>query len=92
MGASVAVGGAGFLIAAVCGVTSAGDRIWRFLPWAWPARLSQIPEVLLNNAGRSQNLWSEVWHGVLPATLLFLLFAAYVILWFDRWEGRKSYE
>ena len=92
LGASVSVGGAGFLIAAVCGITSAGDRIWRFLPWTWPARLSQIPEALLVRSDRSQTLWPEIGRGALPALLLFLLSAACAVVWFDRWEGRKSYE
>lgn len=92
LGASVSAGGAGFLIAVICGVTSAGDRIWHFLPWAWPARLAAIPGALLIPSGRPQNPGPEIGRGVLPAVLLFLLAAVCAVVWFDRWEGRRSYE
>lgn len=87
-GASVSAGGAGFLIAGICGITSAGDRIWLFLPWTWPARLSQIPvppSLLESSSGGD-------WAGVLPAIFLFILSLACALAWFCRWEGRRSYE
>jgi lantibiotic protection ABC transporter MutG family permease subunit len=98
LGASVAAGGAGFLIAAICGLTSAGDRIWRFLPWTWPARLSLIPERILPGAHAavpatsSQSFLQQAEQGLAPAMIVFLFLTACVILWFNRWEGRRSYE
>ncbi|CAB1245613.1 ABC-2 type transport system permease protein [Ruminococcaceae bacterium BL-6] len=88
MGASVSVGGAGFLIAAICGLTSAGNRIWRFLPWTWPARLSQIPVPFSHFESSSGGDWA----GMLPAILLFVLSLICAFVWFNRWEGRRSYE
>lgn len=90
MGASISVGGAGLLIAAVCGLTSAGDHIWRFLPWAWPARLSQIPETFLVPS-LSKSVAGN-WTGILLTILLFVLSTGCAAIWFCRWEGRKSYE
>jgi lantibiotic protection ABC transporter permease subunit, MutG family len=80
-GASVGAGGAGLLMAAMIGATSAGDRIWPFVPWAWPVRLAQIPaqpEALAR--------------GLPAALLLFIVLAACGIWWFGRWEGRRGHD
>lgn len=88
LGASVSAGGAGFLIAAVCGLTSAGDRIWRFLPWTWPARLSRIPEAFLAPSLSEPVAGNRT--EILPAILLFIFSFVCAVVWFCRWEGRRS--
>lgn len=98
MGASIALGGAGFLIAAVLGGTVVGDRIWQFVPWTWAARLSQLPEVFIHDfqlpAGINPPVFfteqfSKGITGVITCNVIVLIAS---IVWFRRWEGRKSYE
>lgn len=95
LGASLAAGGAGLLIAAIIGTTSIGDAIWQAVPWSWPARLAQIPVSLKPGARPLEGIArmsEEMLKGLFPACAVFLLVAACSILWFCRWEGRKSYE
>lgn len=81
IGASVGTGGIGFLVAAIIGATSVGDRIWPVVPWAWPVRISINPNdpVVLTN-------------GIVSSILLFVILAILSSLWFHRWEGRKQEE
>lgn len=81
LGASVSIGGAGFLMAAIVGATSAGDRIWLFVPWAWPVRLSSLSET---NAEQALD------PGLAAAGLTFAVLAAGGAFWFQRWEGRQA--
>lgn len=96
LGASVGAGGAGFLVAAIIGTTSIGDKIWPYIPWAWPSRLAWLPSVRM--AGSLPDGLPENWllryslQGLIPAAGLFLLATLCSILWFSRWEGRVSYE
>ena len=34
-------------MAALIGATGLGDKIWQFIPWAWPVRLAMLPGVYL---------------------------------------------
>ncbi|GIQ63022.1 multidrug ABC transporter permease [Paenibacillus cisolokensis] len=99
MGASAAAGGAGFLLAAIVGATVVGDRIWEFVPWAWPVRLSQFP--LLARLSEFQNgtgtsafeLYCRQVDGVLlMAVASFIVASICGTIWFVGWEGRKTYE
>lgn len=99
MGASAAVGGAGFLMAAIMGVTAIGDRIWMFVPWAWPVRLSlyplmaRLPEFQQGTgAALLERYGQEVDGGLLLAAALFIIVSICGTIWFMRWEGRKTYE
>ena len=98
MGASIAVGGAGFLIAAIFGGTVVGDAIWPFIPWTWAARLSQLPEVFIRDFQMPSGInpselfaeqFSKGISAVIIGTVIVLIAS---IVWFSRWEGRKSYE
>lgn len=80
-GASVGVGGAGFLTAAIIGVTSVGDGIWGAVPWAWPVRLAMHPLASV-----------DLPKGLLYACSLFAVVTVLSLLWFQRWEGRKREE
>ncbi|MRN53174.1 lantibiotic immunity ABC transporter MutG family permease subunit [Paenibacillus monticola] len=95
IGASVASGGAGFLIAAIFGGTIVGDHIWQYVPWTWAARLSQLPEVFIRDfqAPSGMNLpaffreqLSMGMSAVITGTIFVLIGS---IIWFNRWEGRK---
>lgn len=98
MGASIASGGAGFIIAGIWGHTVAGDRVWPYVPWTWAVRLSQLPEVFLRDFKappglNPQDFCTEQLDkvvGILIAGTLIVLIAG--VAWFTRWEGRKSYE
>ncbi|OAT87130.1 lantibiotic immunity ABC transporter MutG family permease subunit [Desulfotomaculum copahuensis] len=100
MGASIGIGGGGLLIAALAS-TSLGNRIWQFLPWAWPARLSILPGIyLLYQPGMQVPPPSiasgypihETIKGIIPAAVFFIVVLVGGITWFKKWEGRKIYE
>lgn len=95
MGASVAIGGAGLLIAALS-ATSLGDAVWPFIPWAWPVRLSILPGVYLLPDPPDQAVLSAVWgvafQGSLSVVLSFIVLWIGGLLWFRKWEGRKTQE
>ena len=76
LGASVGVGGAGLLMAAIIGATGVGDPIWPAVPWAWPVRLALHPLVPAAPA-----------EALLPAFLSFAVLAVLGTEWFHRWEG-----
>lgn len=98
MGTSIAIGGIGFLISAIIGATVLGDKIWPFVPWAWPVRLSQLPMLKMpeirDNFGlqMSELYIQELIKGLLPAIVIFLIVTIISVFWFNRWEGKQSYE
>lgn len=82
-GASVGAGGAGLLVGAIVGATGVGDRIWPFVPWAWPVRLSMVP--LAPNVPAD-----ALTRGLALSLIAFVLLAAGGTAWFSRWEGRRG--
>lgn len=82
-GASAGAGGAGLLAAAIVGATGVGDRIWPFMPWAWPVRLSQVPIAPHLPDG-------ALMPGLILSLTLFAALAAGGMAWFGRWEGRRG--
>lgn len=98
IGTSIAVGGGGFLISAIIGATVVGDNIWQFIPWAWSIRLSQVPMLLMTEAKypfriQLSNLYfQELYKGIVPAIICFILVTIIGLIWFNRWEGDKPYE
>ncbi|QXM05468.1 lantibiotic immunity ABC transporter MutG family permease subunit [Crassaminicella indica] len=100
MGASIGIGGGGMLIAALM-VTSLGDKVWKFVPWAWPVRLSILPGAyLLYKLGMkyppelvsSGYIINQILEGLIPTLTLFIVMLICGIIWFKKWEGRKVYE
>lgn len=87
-GSSLALGGVGFLTAAIVGGTMLGDAIWIYIPWAWSIRLTQVPILRL--------LSSSIEVSLIQQSLLafggFLILSLFVYFWFLRWEGRQAYE
>lgn len=87
-GSSLALGGVGFLTAAIVGGTMLGDAIWTYIPWAWSIRLTQVPILRL--------LSSSIEVPLIQQSLLafggFLTLSLFVYFWFLRWEGRQVYE
>lgn len=81
LGASVGLGGAGFLTAAIIGSTVVGDAIWEVIPWAWPVRLAMHPIAPVS-----------LDRGLLCSILLFVALACLGAGWFHRFEGRQHEE
>lgn len=101
MGASIGISIGGMLMAALTGATSLGDQIWQYIPWAWPVRLAKLPGAyLLLTPARPQPpeiiapglLHNQMAMGLTAAALCLAAALLGGILWFNRWEGRKSYE
>ncbi|SET14578.1 lantibiotic immunity ABC transporter MutG family permease subunit [Anaerobranca gottschalkii] len=97
MGASIGIGGGGVLIAALM-ATSLGNKIWQFVPWAWPVRLAGLagayllylpgmklpPEIISSGFIADQAI-----KGLIPTAVLFVSLLVGGLIWFKRWEGRK---
>lgn len=98
LGTSVATGGAGFLIALLVGTTTVGDRIWPYVPWAWPVRLALGPEVYMPGIQLPDSIIpadyfsQQLVTGLVPALAGFIVIAVCGTIWFNRWEGRRTYE
>ncbi|WP_269462740.1 lantibiotic immunity ABC transporter MutG family permease subunit [Paenibacillus baekrokdamisoli] len=97
-GASIGAGCGGFLIAGMIGTTTIGDAIWQFVPWAWSVRLSWNPILFMPNLSLGKTIQlAEVYQqnmdkGLAPVLICFLFLTLLGIVWFGKWEGRKSYE
>jgi len=101
MGASIGMGIGGLLLAALMGATSLGDRIWPFIPWAWPVRLAVLPGAYLQytaemssppEAISSGYVLHQLATGLAAASVCLALALAGGLVWFNRWEGRRTYE
>lgn len=97
MGASIGIGGIGILLSALM-ATSLGDKIWHFVPWAWPVRLSGLAGVYLlylpdmkfpPEIISSGFIQKHAVKGIIPAVILFFVLLAGSLIWFNKWEGRK---
>ncbi len=101
MGASIGISIGGLLMAALIGATGLGDKIWQFIPWAWPVRLAMLPGVYLQFMPDMQVTPESISSGFVLNQLATGLIAVAICLavalvggmvWFDKWEGRKFYE
>ncbi|MBK4204474.1 lantibiotic immunity ABC transporter MutG family permease subunit [Bacillus subtilis] len=94
MGASVLIGGAGLLMAALMN-TGLGDMMWKFNPWAWGIRLSGLNGVLhfkVVNQGDNPLLMHEMNSGELIMVFGIICTIIASLIWFSKWEGRKTFE
>ncbi|UZQ85725.1 lantibiotic immunity ABC transporter MutG family permease subunit [Thermoclostridium stercorarium] len=101
MGTSIGIGAAGLLVAALMGVTVLGDKVWQFVPWTWPVRLSMLCGIYLQFIENMQasldiiNLGfisKQLTTGLMSVLFCFAVAGTGGTIWFNRWEGRKSYE
>jgi hypothetical protein len=101
MGASIGIGIGGLLMAALLGATSLGDKIWQFIPWTWPVRLGILPGAYLQFTEDMQYppevissgfVLKQLAMGFTVSTLCLVAALIGGIVWFNRWEGRKSYD
>ena len=86
--------------------TGLGDRIWQFVPWAWSGRLESIPYVKfadfikfkgLENTENIKismsNLATIEFNKGMPIALIsFVIITILGVLWFEKWEGRKTHD
>jgi ABC-2 type transport system permease protein len=98
MGASIGIGAMGVLIAAILGTTPVGDKIWRVIPWTYPARFGALPGTFINgayipaNTNSIEYFNSQLQKGILSISIFFVLVTILGVIWFERWEGKKSYD
>lgn len=100
-GTSIGIGIGGLVTAAIAGSTPLGDKVWMFIPWAWPSRLAKLPGAYLEfTAGMnmppseisSSAILQQLIIGVPAVSICLIVFYIGGIIWFDKWEGRKHYE
>lgn len=79
--------------------TGLGDKVWQFIPWAWPSRIGIMPvckfEGLtkfynVNNVFLKKSFIEEVTKGMPIAVISFLIICIIGVIWFKKWEGIKS--
>jgi lantibiotic transport system permease protein len=94
-GAAIGLGSGGVILAALVGATSLGNKIWPFVPWAWPVRLSLMPGHFFPGMDLPTSITSLTffWHQTLMSVVLSALLFVFLVtggcIWFNKWEGRK---
>ncbi|OOC61431.1 lantibiotic immunity ABC transporter MutG family permease subunit [Paenibacillus ihbetae] len=94
MGASILMGGAGLLMAALM-ATGLGDQAWMYVPWAWGVRFSGLTGIARDEslpAEMVNYVQHELGLGVGVAVSLTALCYAISIAWFCQWEGKTAHE
>ena len=99
MGASIGISIGGLLLAALM-ATGLGDRVWQFIPWAWPVRLAELPGVPLVRAKLPpvdvlymyRFINRQIAMGLLASGICLAAVLIGGIIWFEHWEGRRYYE
>ena len=91
--ASIGLGIAGVLLSALMR-TGLGDNIWYFIPWAWALRFCDyLMSMELNQLNLNDvTLISSINNGAIVLILTTLVSLILSISWFNKWEGRKSYD
>lgn len=90
-GASIGLGIAGVLIAALM-ETGLGDGIWHITPWAWGIRFCDFLMLIELNQLSLYDIFLIIRKGILILIISIFIGLALSIFWFNRWEGRKSYD
>lgn len=94
MGASILAGGAGTLVAALM-ITSIGDSLWHYIPWAWSARMVSSEAMLtMGILTEPYSLYLEQdiqkgWIWVVSVTMAGLILS---LIWFRYWDGGRANE
>jgi len=90
-GASIGLGFAGALISALM-ETGLGDGIWQFIPWAWGIRFGDFLMLKELNQLTFPYIFELIRKGVFLLISGIFIGLVLSIFWFNRWEGRKSYD
>ena len=99
MGASVGISFGGLLMAAILGLTGLGSGLCPLIPWTWPVKLGMLPgtyflkhTVSLPQAEITSGLIKTASTGLSAAAAGLIVFLIGGMIWFNIWDGRKSYE
>ncbi|MCC0695797.1 MULTISPECIES: lantibiotic immunity ABC transporter MutG family permease subunit [unclassified Clostridioides] len=95
MGASIGISMGGILMAALIGGTSLGGKIWVFVPWAWPVKMSMFPSIYFQttlSTAISSGAESQLINALNLTGIGLIIFLVGGIIWFNRWEGRACNE
>ena len=99
MGASIGISFVGILMAVLFGATNLGDKIWIFIPGAWPVKLGMLPGAyfikssgVISSAEIINNTMRTALLGFTAVAVSLLLFLLLGILWFRNWENGKGIE
>ncbi|MFA9465414.1 MAG: lantibiotic immunity ABC transporter MutG family permease subunit [Velocimicrobium sp.] len=90
-GASIGLGIAESLISALA-LTGLGDGKWYYIPCAWSVRLNDYLVYIWVNPSSTAIGNAEIEKGLLIALLTSCIALFVSFLWFQNWEGRKTYE
>ncbi|MDE5415304.1 MULTISPECIES: lantibiotic immunity ABC transporter MutG family permease subunit [Alkalihalobacterium] len=83
-------GFAGLIIAALA-MTTIGDNIWPYLPWAWGDRfIEQLIVIPQLNGIVISDQFNLVVRGSITAFLLTTMIILWSMVWFNRWSNRKT--
>ncbi len=95
LGVSVGVGMGGLLVAALIGGTLLGDKIWPFVPWAWPVRMASAAAIVRTpgiDAAALAFFMERVHLACAVVVFSGILLIAGGLWWFSRWNGRHTSE
>lgn len=89
-GASIGLGIAETLVSALA-LTGLGDRIWYYIPCTWSARFADLVMygALYPGSGLVSSEMRKCLYIAIPVTVFAFILS---LLWFNRWEGRKTYD
>ncbi|MBU5266217.1 lantibiotic immunity ABC transporter MutG family permease subunit [Virgibacillus proomii] len=82
--------GFGGLIIAALSLTTIGDKVWGFLPWAWANRFSEYLRNFLKITDIKLVTNSMLITGVYYFFILTIGMIIMSIVWFNHWAGRKT--
>ncbi len=89
--ASIGVGIVGSLISALM-LTGLGDKVWKFIPWAWGVRFVDFYFLKYIDYTTYSYLIGEIRIGKMCAIIISVILFVYSLIWFNFWECTKGNE
>jgi ABC-2 type transport system permease protein len=93
LGAVIGLGAFGSLVAAIVGSTVIGDALWPWVPWAWGTRMTLVSwlSMTVPDAEPYGSVLRAAWReGAVRSVAATAAAVLGSLLWFQRWEGRRS--
>lgn len=90
-GASIGLGIVGSLISAIM-ITGLGDATWKAMPWGWGVRFCDYAVLFQKDPAACKMFQGEIHQGIMFMTLEGCIGIMAALIWFCRFEGRKSCE
>lgn len=94
--ASLSIGGIGFLLTAIIGTTSIGDKFYDFVPWSYgvqsTGRLMYLVSGKLSQLNSKQItiLLSDFKRLSIEGMTTNIILIVALVIWFNRWDGRSD--